>query len=625
MSKTPWSKTPADYATIREGIITGDSIRSGFPKEFLKSTMAISISTGRSFSIRDGNPPIPGGQYKPMDIKTKTATTDVVPLISARTLPIDKAQLRAGSKFLPDEYYDNPDLQSHNKGSLRFLLGDPNTQILGIDENGRLRYKVKNVVSDEAMSPDAAAGIEYCIELSSRGMETDWTPEQAEMLRNAFDSDLSSVTPNEELLSKWDTESWGELDLDREFHTYMKKEGEEDFTPEMVAGRPPFTGDADMFSISIPVGSLGSIMEEACMIKIPEDIDKLIIMLEEMQAFNLARDTAEKDRRIISEISHTDASDYDKPLDSLSTLQLDMLKTKDLIYQVGDLAEFRTQCKLTGLATNNEFIIAYLINKEASSTLVKDFIKDLVQHGPETNNPGKPSSLDDTILHFYNGELHRTHNEDELIAFYMQPGYLEENFQAIHPKWNMEKWAPVINRQIELGQIRSIKLNVLVNYLKYATENNKPLPKCVNQKIQNDFLAFIKIALYKNKLSKIGKISSLYLKSHKLGRRHSIINRQKSILSTLLKTEGIGVAGHKKRFAEALRMFEKASAANVDTLEEGISSLSSTPPIEEASPTASTPSDPAPVVDDTSIQSTASDEEMEQEIDEETDTFKPGM
>ena len=72
MASDKFSDSSDKYKVHRQSIIKGSNIKTGFPVGFLDVCMSISKKTGRTFSIRDGNPPIPGGQFKPMSIKPKT-------------------------------------------------------------------------------------------------------------------------------------------------------------------------------------------------------------------------------------------------------------------------------------------------------------------------------------------------------------------------------------------------------------------------------------------------------------------------------------------------------------------------------------------------------------------------
>lgn len=124
--------------------------------------------------------------------------------------------------------------------------------------------------------------------------------------------------------------------------------------------------------------------------------------------------------------------------------RLAVSKTSSLLKHIASFA------KTAGVITPFELLTEKVINDECAKNFPHFY--NLFQHGPETNNPGKPSSLDSKILHFFRGIPVLTENEDELIKLVLQDGFLEKYYIRIHPGWNMEKWSPVIKRQIELNQ-----------------------------------------------------------------------------------------------------------------------------------------------------------------------------
>lgn len=135
---------------------------------------------------------------------------------------------------------------------------------------------------------------------------------------------------------------------------------------------------------------------------------------------------------------------------------------------------------MSGITTAYEAVYACSVNHIFSTNAQHQHLGDLIQHGPETNNPGHPSPLDSNMLHIWRGMVFLTRSEDELIAFVMQDGYLEENHLNIHPEWDMQKWSPVIDRQFDLG--RSISEQTLAAYNRYQHHEapTKPVQQ-VNQ------------------------------------------------------------------------------------------------------------------------------------------------
>jgi hypothetical protein len=107
-----------------------------------------------------------------------------------------------------------------------------------------------------------------------------------------------------------------------------------------------------------------------------------------------------------------------------------------------------------GMITPYELLVLMMSHEKLarSYTELAPGSEDLIRHGAETCNPGKISDMDMPMLHIWNKKLFVTRNERELVAFYLQPGVLEKHFLLVHPRWNMALWAPVIEKQLALGQ-----------------------------------------------------------------------------------------------------------------------------------------------------------------------------
>jgi hypothetical protein len=118
----------------------------------------------------------------------------------------------------------------------------------------------------------------------------------------------------------------------------------------------------------------------------------------------------------------------------------------------------------------------------------------LFQHSAENQNPGVPSDLNTPMLHFYNGQIIKTTNEEDLVNFLLkrknyalyEGNYLEDNIFDIHPRWNMKLWAPVIEKQIRYRHpLKSETLQSYLNYIKDKKSVEYKLKiKAVNQLIK---------------------------------------------------------------------------------------------------------------------------------------------
>lgn len=123
-----------------------------------------------------------------------------------------------------------------------------------------------------------------------------------------------------------------------------------------------------------------------------------------------------------------------------------------------------------GHVTAYESYVIDEINKDFSTCGVKH-LRNLIQHAADNHNPDKPSALDTLIIHFWHGKIFITHNEHELIEFFMQPDYPNENMIDIHPKWNMKEWAPVILVQLLLKQ--PVPQKTMLAFKNFKKQNEK--------------------------------------------------------------------------------------------------------------------------------------------------------
>lgn len=104
-----------------------------------------------------------------------------------------------------------------------------------------------------------------------------------------------------------------------------------------------------------------------------------------------------------------------------------------------------------GHVTPFESYVIDEINKSFYQSGVKH-LRNLIQHAAENHNPGEPSRIDAPMVHVRQGKLLMTHNERELINYVMQGNYYQENIIQVHPKWDMGKWSPLIEKQLLLKQ-----------------------------------------------------------------------------------------------------------------------------------------------------------------------------
>jgi hypothetical protein len=134
-----------------------------------------------------------------------------------------------------------------------------------------------------------------------------------------------------------------------------------------------------------------------------------------------------------------------------------------------------TFAKNAGIIRAHEMLLAKVVNDDAAGEI--KYFMDLFQHGPESNNYFSPSNLDAPMFHLYKGLPVLTQNEDQLLDFVLNSGLLEEVFIFVSPKWDMAKWAPVIEAQIKLGLEEFIHLDTKKAYEEYCQKRDeRPIP-----------------------------------------------------------------------------------------------------------------------------------------------------
>lgn len=97
------------------------------------------------------------------------------------------------------------------------------------------------------------------------------------------------------------------------------------------------------------------------------------------------------------------------------------------------------QTQDVGIITPWEYLRVLMGNTEYQDP----YISHLFQHGPENRTPYRPENLNGLILHFIDGQILLTENEEELLRVIYDetstidttPHFLDNYFLHIHPKW----------------------------------------------------------------------------------------------------------------------------------------------------------------------------------------------
>lgn len=193
------------------------------------------------------------------------------------------------------------------------------------------------------------------------------------------------------------------------------------------------------------------------------DVDLLWVAVPTELMTKYKRDITQK--HLFEPLNSAEPSELEKLVQNFIVLKSDITQEKLHSEEMSNLAkELDVAANNAGIITPLELIFVKLINEQLSERKILYKNLNLFQHGPETNNPGEISSLEGTILHFYKNQIVLTEGENDLIDFILQNDYLKEYFVKVHPNWSMEKWAPVIERQIAHQQDDFIDPNTLAKY-----------------------------------------------------------------------------------------------------------------------------------------------------------------
>ncbi len=419
-------------------ILTGDKAiaSAGFPVDFMAAVHKVADLTGAAISFRAGQPPNTDKgydvTYKPMAVKTKTfGGNQGIPML-AGFIPMDQDRFgRSGSSPLPKEDFGSSQL----KVTLLELVSDAQKGLYNMHLVGNhIEFTPKSDLIDReaCANSEAIANSVFRINLidDTKKIQVDLlsprTATQVHLSNKPFDEQKHATEPD-----FWE-DRFGDFDqlLGTHFLVEDKKRDEQEFKKTMLLGASPLTGDADGFSFAPPLDY--SLAEQTA--------------YEKQYDINKPKDVGEFLAEFVSLL------DKYKP-GSSSELGLDKLKTvKDFS------ALFRKttdqKIKITGLTTPFEACIAHLINVEMQSSprakaAAMGQLAQIILHGPETNNPGKPSSLDGDIIHVFPRETNQhinrvvlTRNEQQLVDL-VKNEYVGKFQMKIHPKWDKSMWDDV--------------------------------------------------------------------------------------------------------------------------------------------------------------------------------------
>jgi hypothetical protein len=132
-----------------------------------------------------------------------------------------------------------------------------------------------------------------------------------------------------------------------------------------------------------------------------------------------------------------------------------------------------------GCVTPYESYVIDEVNRAFADSGIRH-LRNLIQHAAENHNPDHPAPLDAPMVHIWKGCISLTQDENELVQFYMQKDFPDENHIDINHHWDMAQWAPAIYHQLVLKQpILPATMTVYRAYRqknKSVTTRAKPLP-----------------------------------------------------------------------------------------------------------------------------------------------------
>lgn len=419
-----WRKSSNKATYINPITIRGQQALShaGIPQEFAAQIMMICEKFGITIAIRAGAADQlydRDAQPKRSDTKAKTGNIFPAGVITEDPeigrLTEDGMPLNVGLK-VPKET-----VTTHYKPSLRKLI------LLSQENPPRIFMKPQadgtiHIARNSAITPGKN-------ELLFR-ISLDNPIPPAEVIKDykQYVAVMSRI-PQMQVPEWWQT-GWGDFNklLDCRFELEVKKPGDHNFSAVKILAYnnkgkiTPITSDMDLLFISKPC-------KDTELLKIARKLSLPIFT----PVNTFKDDGTEKMHGLLMALAKND------PERMVDISQI----TPERVKMLGNLSPF-------------EAYVIFAINQRFAN-FVKH-LDELFQHGPENRNPGKPSKIDDTMLHFIEGEALLTQDESQMIDLMInrfEPyNYLETYEFTIHPKWDItpDKWGKVVARIIKDGK-----------------------------------------------------------------------------------------------------------------------------------------------------------------------------
>jgi hypothetical protein len=418
---------------------------TGIPEVFLDLLKKSSVENDVAFAIRAGAAfqryQMPNAP-KPVTVKAKTGNWGAAKGVIPEDNALGKVENHDGKMVVKhrDDHKDLPTLPGIiepvlHKLSLREVVDglERGDFELASNKNGRLVFKATDGPTD--------ANIEFSIDLR----ESQRVDKQLNI------PDIDKITKN---LAEVSQPDWWRQEMG-DFHQLV-----DNYYPAQYRdANQPESKFADINVFGVPSGE----GEAKVVLPITGDQDSLWIT-RPATAENLKEPPRVYNTFKQGEVEDLVGARFDMAMaeagDDMEKLEQLINIDKGSIARLGCVTAFESKI-IDGINTNFQAVVKHML--------------DLFQHGTENHNPGTPSPLDSPMVHVWRGQAAITHTEKELVEYVLQPGYLEANIVDIHPKWDMNKWAPVIEKQVQLGH--PVPIATLAACVEHKLGLQQPLPE----------------------------------------------------------------------------------------------------------------------------------------------------
>lgn len=412
-------------ANEESGALHGDKAvaAAGFPHQFVNFMMHVATTSGINIGIRVGNPPKLGGNFqsKSMAVKEKTGAAFLFKCL----IPTDNDFLKSNSKEIQQKSLDTFG-ESQLQVSLNEILADKDSYRKIEEKNGKLYlYPANDQIDDKKFkNPDAVRETVFVIDLKTQTKPT-MSPE--ELQKAVPGTKITNYDP-----PQWWDSAWG--DFSEVQHNLMpvsyEKNGQQE-QPFMVLGDPAITGDIDLFWLTAFQGAVKQETNNA--LSLPNAHEKYNL---------LSMDPVETDQFLVA---------FNSIVNQMNS-QYYGAEAETMKFNFEDFQSL----KIEGIATPCEVATIYMVNQFFGAA-AGEKMAQMILHGPESNNPGTPSEIEELLHVLPDGNIILTRDEDELIELVMSENFLENYPVPIHPKWNMEKWAPVVEQKLHIEKAAQLQ------------------------------------------------------------------------------------------------------------------------------------------------------------------------